>query len=66
MHSFSRTFSADNARCAGEFVLRRLPTVSAGVEEVLLLDSSAGMLDRARQQQVVNPAAHMNGCWLCT
>ena len=34
-------------------MLRRLPSVAAGVEEVLLLDSSAAMLDRARQQRAV-------------
>jgi len=39
-------------------VLRRLPSISAGVEEVLLLDSSAGMLDRARRQRVINHGAH--------
>ena len=47
----------DDAHGAGEFVLRRLPSISAGVEEVLLLDSSAGMLDRARRQRVIT------SCW---
>ncbi len=48
----------------GEHVLRRLPAVEAGVEEVLLLDSSAGMLDRARRQQVMRRAlrATMRQC----
>ena len=41
---------------SGEHVLRRLPAMEVGIEEVLLLDSSAGMLDRARRQQVLRSA----------